>query len=185
VTRVAVMLSGAGRTLSNLLDAIRRGDLEAAVVLVIASRECPGAEIARVAGIETRIMPGVVPAEELGRVLSERRIDWVVLAGYLKLINIPATYRGRIVNIHPALLPAFGGDGMYGERVHQAVIAAGRRESGCTVHLIDEVYDRGRILLQMRCPVEPGDTPETLATRVFELEKRAYPEALQKLFRGG
>jgi folate-dependent phosphoribosylglycinamide formyltransferase PurN len=179
------MLSGSGRTLANLLEAVGRGDLDARLALVIASRECPGAEIARRAGIETLVISGVVPAEELGRILAERAIDWVVLAGYLKLVNIPPAYRGRIVNIHPALLPEFGGEGMYGDRVHAAVLAAGRRESGCTVHLIDEDYDRGRILLQVRCPVEPSDTAATLAARVFELEKRAYPAALRELFRTG
>jgi folate-dependent phosphoribosylglycinamide formyltransferase PurN len=179
------MLSGSGRTLANLLAAITRGELEAEIALVIASRECPGAEIARDARLETVVMPGEIPAAELGRLLAQRHIDWVVLAGYLKLVNIPPAYRGRIVNIHPALLPEFGGEGMYGDRVHSAVLGAGRPESGCTVHLIDEVYDRGRILLQMRCPVETGDTPGTLAARVFELEKRAYPAALRELFKGG
>jgi phosphoribosylglycinamide formyltransferase-1 len=185
VTRIAVMVSGSGRTLRNLLEAIGRGELGARVVLVIASRECPGAAIARAAGIETLVRPGVIPGEELGRLLAERSVEWVVLAGYLKLVNIPAAYRGRIVNIHPALLPEFGGEGMYGEKVHAAVLAAGRAESGCTVHLVDEAYDRGRILLQMRCPVEASDTPERLGARVFELEKRAYPAALGELFGSG
>jgi phosphoribosylglycinamide formyltransferase-1 len=181
--RLAVMLSGSGRTLANLLDAIGRGELAARVVAVIASRECPGAEIARQAAIETLVIPGTIPGPELESLLRERSIDWVVLAGYLRLVNIPPAYRGRVVNIHPALLPDFGGQGMYGENVHAAVLAAGRRESGCTVHLVDDVYDRGRTLLQMRCPVEPGDTAATLAARVFELEKRAYPAALRELFR--
>ena len=179
------MLSGSGRTLANLLESIDGGELRAVVALVIASRECPGARIARDAGIETLVIPDVIPAATLDRSLRERSIDWVVLAGYLKLVNIPPAYRGKIVNIHPALLPEFGGEGLYGDRVHAAVLASGRRESGCTVHLIDEVYDRGRILLQMRCPVEPSDSPATLAARVFELEKRAYPAALRELFASG
>jgi phosphoribosylglycinamide formyltransferase-1 len=129
-------------------------------------------------------MPGAIPAAALAAVLDEHRIDWVVLAGYLKLVDIPASYRGRVVNIHPALLPDFGGAGMHGHRVHEAVLAAGRAESGCTVHLCDEVYDRGRVILQKRCPVLPDDTPETLAARVFELEKAAYPEALAGLIEG-
>jgi phosphoribosylglycinamide formyltransferase-1 len=105
-----------------------------------------------------------------------------VLAGYLKLVNIPPGYERRVVNIHPALLPGFGGAGMYGHRVHEAVLASGDGESGCTVHFCDEVFDRGPIILQKRCPVLPGDTPDMLAARVFDLECRAYPEALQLLF---
>ena len=182
--RLAVMLSGAGRTLGNLLDEIAAARLRATIDLVIASRECPGAERARSAGIETVVLPGVIPQGELGEAFASRRIDWVALAGYLKLIRIPPAYRGRIVNIHPALLPDFGGPGMYGRRVHEAVLAAGRRESGCTVHHCDEEFDRGDIILQRRCPVLPGDTPETLADRVFALEREAYPEALRRLIRG-
>lgn len=183
--RLAVLLSGGGRTLANLLEQIGAGRLSATVELVIASRECPGAERAREAGVETLVIPGVIPGERLGELLRERRIDLVVLAGYLKLVNIPRGYEGRVVNIHPALLPRFGGPGMYGRRVHEAVIGAGEAESGCTVHLVDAEYDRGPILLQERCEVLPGDTPETLAERVFALECRAYPAALQRLITGG
>jgi formyltetrahydrofolate-dependent phosphoribosylglycinamide formyltransferase len=116
------------------------------------------------------------PEEWLTR-LRQYRIDLLVLAGYLKLVPAPvvAQFRDRILNIHPALLPAFGGAGMYGRRVHQAVLASGARESGATVHLVDEVYDRGRILAQTRVPVLPGDTPERLAARVLEAEHRLLP----------
>lgn len=182
--RLAVMLSGGGRTLLNLLDHIKAGTLDARIELVIASREGPGAERARAAGLKTVVIPGVISAGQLGALLREHRIEWVVLAGYLKLVNIPAGFEGRIVNIHPALLPEFGGAGMYGDRVHEAVLSAGRTVSGCTVHLIDEVFDRGRILLQKSCPVLPGDTPQTLADRVFALEREAYPAALQRLISG-
>jgi phosphoribosylglycinamide formyltransferase-1 len=180
--RIAVMLSGSGRTLANLLDAIARGELEAEVRLVIASRECAGAARAREAAIETLVLPGVVAEPVLERLLQERGIDWVVLAGYLKLLPIPPSFRGRVVNIHPALLPDFGGPGMYGDRVHQAVLESAARESGCTVHLCDEEFDRGDIVLQRRVPVLPGDTPRALADRVFEAECEAYPEALRRLF---
>jgi folate-dependent phosphoribosylglycinamide formyltransferase PurN len=176
------MLSGSGRTLDNLLTAIREGRLNASVDVVIASRECLGAEKARAAGVETIVMPGVIPAETLERTLAARRIDWVVLAGYLKYLNIPPAFAGRIVNIHPSLLPAFGGPGMYGDRVHAAVIRAKSKQSGCTVHLVDDVYDHGRIILQRTCSVEPGDDARTLAARVFTEECIAYPEALQQLF---
>ncbi len=179
--RLAVMLSGGGRTLLNLLDVIRRGELRATIPLVIASRECAGAQHARDAGIDTRVAPGDIPEDVLAALLDEHRIDWVALAGYLRRVRIPRTYRGRIVNIHPALLPDFGGPGMYGHHVHQAVLDAGVRESGCTVHLCDEAYDQGPIVLQRRCPVLPDDTVETLAVRVFALECEAYPEALRRL----
>ncbi len=183
--RLTVMLSGSGRTLDNLLLAIRQRRLAASIDLVIASRETLGAQKARAAGIETLIMPGVLSAAALENTLTSRQIDWVVLAGYLKYLNIPPKYTGRVVNIHPSLLPAFGGPGMYGDKVHAAVLAAGTRTSGCTVHLVDEVFDHGRILLQRSCPVLPGDDIHTLAARVFAEECLAYPEALQQLFSRG
>jgi len=182
--RLAVMLSGSGRTLVNLVERIRAGALPAEIALVIASKECMGAQRAREAGLNTVVEAGVIPAERLAALLAPHAIDWIILAGYLKLVRIPDAYRGRIVNIHPALLPAFGGAGMYGHRVHEAVLAAGSKESGCTVHLCDGEFDRGQILLQRRCPVLPDDTPESLATRVFELEKEAYPAAIRGLIRG-
>ena len=183
--RLAVMLSGSGRTLINLLDHIDAGTLNASIPLVIASRECPGAQRARDRGVPSvRVIPGTIPAAALAATFDEHRIGWVVLAGYLKLVDIPPAYRGRIVNIHPALLPSFGGPGLHGARVHEAVLAARRTESGCTVHFCDEEYDRGSVILQKRCPVLPDDTPETLAARVFELEKAAYPEALGRLIEG-
>lgn len=180
--RLAVMLSGSGRTLVNLQKEIDEGRLDAKIVLVIASRECLGAERARGLGLETMVEGGVIEARRLGEMLAARNVEWVALAGYLKLVKIPPAYRGRFVNIHPALLPKFGGAGMHGHHVHEAVIKAGEKESGCTVHLCDEHFDTGDILLQKRCPVLPGDTADTLAARVFELECEAYPEALRKLF---
>lgn len=179
--RLAVMLSGSGRTLLNLLESIRAGRLLASIDLVIASRECLGAQRARAAGVEVQVLPGVIDPARLGDLLARHRIDLVVLAGYLKLIRIPPGFEGRIVNIHPSLLPDFGGPGMYGDRVHEAVLRAGATTSGCTVHLIDDEYDRGRILLQKSCPVLPGDTAHALADRVFALECQAYPEALAGL----
>ena len=183
--RLAVMISGGGRTLVNLLDRIADGTLAARIPLVIASRECPGAQRARERGVgSVLVMPGRIPASRLEAVLAEHGIDWVVLAGYLHLLEIPPRYQGRVVNIHPALLPEFGGSGMHGRRVHEAVLASGRAESGCTVHLCDAEYDGGPIVLQKRCPIFPGDTPEALAARVFELELKAYPEALRMLLSG-
>ncbi|MEK6700648.1 MAG: phosphoribosylglycinamide formyltransferase [Planctomycetota bacterium] len=182
--RLAVFLSGGGRSLTNLMRAIARGELAARIVLAVASKECPGAQQARAAGMPTLIMPGEIAAAELEGVLRKHDAQWVVLAGYLKKLAIPRGFEGRVVNIHPALLPRFGGTGMYGRRVHEAVLAAGARESGCTVHLCDDLYDHGPIVLQDKVEVVPGDTPDTLGARVFEAECRAYPRALAMLIDG-
>ncbi|MCC6676192.1 MAG: phosphoribosylglycinamide formyltransferase [Phycisphaerales bacterium] len=181
--RLAVMLSGSGRTLLNLQKEIDAGRLDARIVLVIASKECLGAERARGLGLTTIVEPGVIAAERLGALLRDAGAEWMALAGYLKLIKIPPGFERRIVNIHPALLPKYGGAGMHGHHVHEAVIAAGEKESGCTVHLCDAHFDSGDIVLQKRCPVLPGDTAETLAARVFELECEAYPEALRRILK--
>ncbi len=185
VPRLAVYLSGGGRTLLNLHDEILAGRLRATIKLVVASRQCAGAERARARGLRTMVIQGVIPRGDNAALLRECGIDWVILAGYLKLFQIPPAYAGRVVNIHPALLPKFGGPGMYGHHVHEAVLRAGETESGCTVHLCDDEFDRGRILLQRRCPVLPGDTPDTLAARVFACETEAYPQALRELFESG
>ena len=183
--RLLVLLSGSGRTLENLLEVIGRGELDAEVVGVGASRECLGAQKARARGIETRVFDGGIGGEELDAMGGDLDVDWVVLAGYLKLVPITDRVRGKVVNIHPALLPDFGGRGMHGQRVHEAVIEAFRRgevrESGCTVHFADAEFDTGGIIAQKRCVIEQSDTPETLAARVFELERVCYPEALRLL----
>lgn len=176
-----VLLSGSGRTLVNLARTIERGDLSARITGVVASRECVGIARAGELNLSCLLAPGELDADRLDRLAAHHDADWVVLAGYLKLIRIPPRLQGRVVNIHPALLPAFGGPGMFGHHVHQAVIDAGITESGCTVHLCDDRYDTGPIVLQQRCPVLPGDTPDTLAARVFECECQAYPKALQYL----
>ena len=118
--------------------------------------------------------------------LKAHKIDYIALAGYLKLLPpaVVAAYQRRIVNIHPALLPKYGGKGMYGHYVHEAVIAAGDKESGVTIHVVDEIYDNGQILEQAKVPVLPDDTPETLAARVLEQEHKLYPRALNKLIKG-
>ncbi len=178
---IAVLLSGSGRTLDNLVAAIATGALSARITVVIASRECLGAEKARKAGIAAHVLPGVIAPEVLGPILHAAHARFIVLAGYLKLLPIPPGYSGRVVNIHPALLPDFGGPGMHGRKVHEAVLASGAKVSGCTVHLCDERFDTGPIVLQRVCPVLEGDTPDTLAARVFEQECIAYPQALQRL----
>lgn len=175
------MLSGSGRTLQNLLEHMDRGGLRARVALVIASRECEGAARARARVPEVLVIPGEIAPNVLECELRGRGIGWVALAGYLRKMHVPDGFKGKIVNIHPALLPRHGGPGMFGTRVHASVLSSGDVESGCTVHLVDDEYDRGTILLQRRCPVMPGDTPETLAARVFIEECIAYPQALSML----
>ncbi|MCA9273218.1 MAG: phosphoribosylglycinamide formyltransferase [Phycisphaerales bacterium] len=177
--RLVLMISGGGRTALNIADEIDNGNLDAEIAMVIASRECVGAERCRDRGLNVLVERGVLPSDWLGEVLQMAEADLVCLAGYLKLLPIPAGWEGRILNIHPALLPTFGGPGMYGDRVHQAVLEAGEQISGCTVHLCTDEFDRGPIVVQRTCPVLPDDTPETLAARVFEQECIAFPEAIR------
>ncbi|MHC4976015.1 MAG: phosphoribosylglycinamide formyltransferase [Planctomycetota bacterium] len=179
--QLVVMISGSGRTLLNLQDLIERGELDARIVRVIASRQCVGAQLARKRGLGVDVRTGDLERDELGVILDSLGADWVVLAGYLRRCPIPEGYEGRVVNIHPALLPKFGGKGMHGTRVHEAVLEGGEDESGCTVHLCDDQYDSGPIVAQARCPVQPDDTPESLAERVFKLELELYPRALSEL----
>lgn len=180
---MVVFVSGTGRTLENFAERIADGTLRARIALVVASRECPALDRARARDLPAEVHPGPISEDEMLDLLARADADWVVLAGYTKLLPIPEGYEGRVVNIHPALLPAHGGKGMYGLKVHEAVLAAGEMRSGCTVHLCDGKYDTGPIVAQAECPVMPGDTPATLAARVFELEKALYPSALNELFR--
>jgi phosphoribosylglycinamide formyltransferase-1 len=185
--RLAVLLSGSGRTLQNLIDQESDPDWPAKVVLVIANRpEAFGIERARTAGIPTAVVarhefPGPAFSDEIFSHCRAARADLVCLAGFLQLVQIPDDFAGRVINIHPALLPDFGGQGMYGIHVHRAVLDAGRSDSGCTVHFCTNEYDRGPIIIQKQVPVLPGDTPETLADRVFAAEKVAFPEAIRLL----
>jgi phosphoribosylglycinamide formyltransferase 1 len=185
--RVAVCVSGGGSNLQALLDRLQ-GEEPARVVLVLSNRaDAGGLARARQAGIPAEVLADPEDASEWITRLGRRDVDLVVLAGYLKLVppGVVQKYAGRIVNVHPALLPAFGGPGMYGKRVHEAVLASGATESGPTVHLVDEVYDRGAILAQRRVPVLPGDTPPTLAARVLEEEHRLLPDAVLAAARAG
>ncbi|MGH7702488.1 MAG: phosphoribosylglycinamide formyltransferase [Gemmatimonadales bacterium] len=175
--RVAVCLSGRGSNFRALLDRLPPS-APAEVVLALSDRAlAPGLELARERGVPVEILKDPGDPEEWIARLDRHAVELVVLTGYLRLVprGVIEKYRGRIINIHPALLPAFGGPGMYGRRVHQAVLASGVSTSGATVHLVDEVYDRGAILAQRRVPVQPGDSPETLAARVLEEEHRLLP----------
>jgi formyltetrahydrofolate-dependent phosphoribosylglycinamide formyltransferase len=177
---VAVAVSGRGSNLEALLRALGP-DAPARVVLVLSDRpDAPALERAIAQRIPSVVLRDPADSAEWLGALDRHAVDLVVLAGYVKLVppDVIARFRGRIINIHPALLPSFGGKGMYGRRVHEAVLASGARESGATVHLVDEAYDRGAILGQARVPVLPGDDPEQLAARVLEVEHRLLPAAV-------
>ncbi len=183
---IAVLLSGGGRTLQNLMDRIREGSLDAEIKLVIASSDdAYGLERAEKANIPAicveRKKYGNSPefAEIIYENIEKRRIDLIILAGFMHLFPVKTTWKNRVMNIHPALIPAFSGRGFYGNRVHRAVIDYGAKVSGCTVHFVDEQYDRGPIILQSPVPVKEADDPGTLAARVFEEECRLYPEAIR------
>ncbi len=183
--RLAVLASGGGTTLQNLIDQIRAGTLAAEIGVVIASKATSAAITrAEAAGIKAVIIdrknsPDLDTfSRQVFAACDEAGVDLVCLGGWLSLLKLPEKYRGRAMNIHPALLPSFGGAGLYGSRVHQAVLATGCKVSGCTVHFIDDAYDTGPIILQRCCPVRDDDTPDSLAHRVFEEEKLAYPQAI-------
>ena len=188
--RIAVLASGGGTNLQALIDRFHHApEAPARVELVVASRAGIGAlERAERVGIPSIVLEAPEAAGVgLLQLLAAREIDLVVLAGYLRQVpdDVVARYRGRILNVHPALLPGFGGKGMYGMRVHRAVLAAGVRVTGATVHLVDERYDEGRILAQWPVPVLPGDTPETLAARVLRVEHLLLPAAVEAFACGG
>lgn len=194
--RVAVLASGSGSTFQNL---VLRGRLpeedpariDAEVVLLVVSRpDAYAVKRADVLGVACEVLPKEIQKDPaalgaaIGALLAAHRVELVAMAGFLKLWTIPPAFRGRVLNVHPALLPAFGGHGMYGHHVHDAVIASGAKVSGCTVHFADDQYDTGPIVVQRAVPVSSEDTPETLAARVQEAEREAYPEAVQ-LFADG
>lgn len=181
----AVFLSGGGRTLANL---IAEKDLPIDIRLVISSSaKVKGVQVAKDAGIPTLVVRKTkqISDSDYCHAMFDPCIDagveLVVMAGFLKHVMIPDAFENKVINIHPSLLPAFGGEGMYGHRVHQAVIDRRVQITGCTVHYVDNHYDNGPIVLQKSCEVKPNDTPDQLAARVFELECKALPEAIQKI----
>lgn len=185
--RIAVALSGRGSNLEALHQALK-SEATVKIVVVISDRAgAGGLDLACRWGVATEVLPSPADGALWLAVLRRYAVDFVVLAGYVKLVpaNVIAAYRGRIVNVHPALLPAFGGQGMYGRRVHEAVLASGVRETGATVHLVDEAYDHGATLAQARVPVLPGDTPELLAQRVLEVEHQLLPAVVLAAARAG
>ncbi len=189
--RLGVLVSGGGTSLQNFLDREKAGTLEGQVALVVSSD--PGAravERAAAAGrpcvsVPWRKEAGTGPfSDAITRHLEKAKVHLVLMAGFLKLYRFPEAWAGRVMNIHPALLPAFGGQGMYGIHVHSAVVKSGAKVTGCTVHFADLAYDKGPVILQRTCPVRFEDSPQDVAARVFELEKEAYPEAVSLFARG-
>ncbi len=188
---LAILISGSGTTLQNLVDHIRTGQLDARVAVVIGSKAgLKGLKRAAEAKlpnfvVDRRSFDDVASfSKQVFSLIDDAGAELVCLAGWLCLLEIPPKYAGRVMNIHPALLPAFGGKGMYGPKVHQAVLDYGCKVSGCTVHFLDATYDTGPIIVQRCCDVRDDDTAESLANRVFAEEKQAYPQAI-RLYQSG
>lgn len=190
--RIAALISGGGTTVLNLQQRIAAGELPAEIVRVIASRtDCAGVEKARTAGLAVDVVSRKSFASTaefsaaIFRSIVESRADLVTLAGFLSLLEIPQSFRGRVMNVHPSLIPAFCGKGFHGRHVHEAVLERGAKVSGCTIHFADNEYDHGPIIVQRTVPVLDDDTPESLAARVFEAECEAYPEAIRQFASAG
>lgn len=189
--KLAVLLSGSGRTLQNIADAISSGNLDAQITVVISSMpDVYGLTRAEKLGLPTHIIrrKSYTDLQSFAQanwsLIRQSGADYVCLAGYMTLLPIASDFSNRVINIHPALLPSFGGKGMYGHHVHEAVIAHGCKVSGCTVHFCDDTYDTGPILVQRTCDVLADDDGDILADRVFEQETIAYIQALQLLSQG-
>ncbi|EJL72678.1 phosphoribosylglycinamide formyltransferase [Chryseobacterium populi] len=181
---IVVLVSGSGTNLQRILDTIESGEIQnAQVTLVIADRECYGLERAKNHNIENVLIPrGKNFSSELGKIISENT-DLIVLAGFLSILKpeFCDQWKGKIINIHPALLPKFGGKGMWGMNVHNAVIEAKEIESGATVHFVTSGIDEGDIILQKSFIINEGETPETLAERIHEVEYEIFPKAINKI----
>jgi formyltetrahydrofolate-dependent phosphoribosylglycinamide formyltransferase len=189
--RLAVLISGGGRTLKNFIDLSAAGNLPVDIRLVLSSTpQAGGLCHARDAGIETQVFlrskydTDAAYGNALFDACRQAEVDYVVMAGFLKLAPVPDDFAGRVLNIHPSLIPAFCGRGMYGHHVHQAVLESGVKVTGVTVHFVDNQYDQGPIIWQQPVPVFDDDTADSLAKRVFEAEKEAYPRVLRQLAAG-
>jgi phosphoribosylglycinamide formyltransferase-1 len=189
--KLAVLLSGGGTTLQNIIDRIDAGALDARVVCVVSSRaDAFGLERARRHGIPAAACPRkgypdtASFSEAIWGEIRKHEVDLVIMAGFMSLLDVPAEFENRIMNTHPALIPAFCGKGMYGHHVYEAVLAYGAKVTGATIHFADREYDHGPIILQRCVPVLDDDTPDSLADRVQALERELYPEAIQLFAEG-
>ncbi len=182
--KLAVFASGSGSNCENLIRYFQDSK-EIEVAVVITNNPFAGV-IERASNLDTDCYINLFKTKEdyqiLDDILREYKIEWIILAGFLKLVpgNLISRYKNRIINIHPALLPAYGGKGMYGMRVHEAVIAAGEKESGITIHYVNEFYDQGTIIAQYKCPVFNDDTPKILAERIHLLEYQKFPKVIEQ-----
>ena len=188
---IAVLISGGGTTLRNLIEKIAAERLDLRILLVVSSAaEARGLEYAAAAGIPSAVIQrtefpsGECFSEAIFARCRQVGAELVVMGGFLKRILIPPDFANRVTNIHPGLIPAFCGQGFYGHRVHEAVLEYGAKLSGCTVHFADNQYDHGPVILQKAVPVLDDDTPDSLAARIFQAECQAYPEALQLIAAG-
>jgi phosphoribosylglycinamide formyltransferase 1 len=189
---ISVFVSGGGSNLRAIYAAMQRGDIDARLNLIVSNRaDSPALSFAREIGVQSESIADTTPGSEaetarILELLHRAETDFIALAGYMRMIppEVVREYPKSISNIHPALLPSFGGKGMYGRRVHEAVLASGVKVSGATVHLVNEEYDRGPIVMQQCVPVLDNDTPDTLAARVLDVEHSIYPRALQLLVTG-
>lgn len=183
---IAIFASGSGSNAQNIIEHFNRGNIAAVRLIICNNHKAYVLTRAALLGIPAVLMNKEQLTSEdpvtLLNLLKENCIDYIILAGYLQKIPaaLTAAYVGRIINIHPALLPKFGGKGMYGMHVHRAVAAAKETCSGITIHLVDAIYDNGRILFQARCPISPDDTPETIATKVQALEQQHFPAVIEQ-----
>ena len=189
--RVAVLLSGNGTSLENLFEHMDRGEVPGEVCVVISSKaKAFGLERARRRGIPAIAVaraehPDITAFNDaLHAELAKHDVDLIALLGFLSLFELRGQYEGRVINVHPALIPAFCGHGFYGHRVHEAVLEAGVDTTGATVHFVDEEYDKGPILIQESVPVQAGDTPDSLAERVQAAERRLVPQAIRLIAEG-
>lgn len=189
--KIAVLLSGSGTTLQNLIDRAADGALDVEIACVLSSRaDVYGLERAQQAGIPTHVVArksygdAESFSEAVWSTLAPYEVDLVVLAGFMSLLRIPPAYTNRVMNVHPSLIPAFSGKGMYGHHVHEAVIAKGVKLTGVTIHFVDNEYDQGPIILQAVVPIEDEDTPDSLGVRVQAKEREVYPVAIQLFVEG-
>ena len=186
--KIAVLVSGSGSNLQSIIDNVENGNLNCEITYVIADRECYGLQIAEKHGIETllldrKIIDNKLANEIIDSTLERCKTDYIVLAGYLSILTekFIKKWDKRVINIHPSLLPKFGGKGMYGIKVHEAVIKAGEKESGCTVHFVTNEIDAGEIITNVKVPVLEDDTPETLQKRVLEQEHKLLIKGIKKI----
>ena len=183
--RALILISGSGTTMENLLQRADEGTCHMECVGVISSKEgVAGIARAQKFGVPVQVvarkdyLDAQAFSRQVFKLANAVQPDVILLAGFLSYLHLPERYKGKVLNIHPSLLPNFGGKGMYGIKVHTAVLKAGEKQTGCSVHYVDEEYDHGPIILQRKVDVEAGDTPETLMARVMEAEREAYPEAV-------